>query len=140
MVHLNLLRRYVYVVSSLLLLAFGTHTSAGSQSISVIVTAYSSTVDQTDSTPFLTSTQERVRPGIVAVSRDLLSTELPYGTQIRIIHIEEDPYRCGAWNVDTILEVQDTMHRRKRNQVDIWVPSRAEAIQWGRCQAVLQVI
>ncbi len=140
MTYLLSLRRYVYVGLSLLALSLFPNTSANSQALSVTVTAYSSTVDQTDSTPFLTATQEEVRSGIVAVSRDLLSTHLPYGTQIRIVHIESDPYRCGAWEVDMVLEVQDTMHRRKRNQVDIWMPSRQEAVEWGRCQALLQVM
>ena len=108
--------------------------------LDVVMTAYSSTVDQTDDSPFITSTNQRVRFGIVAVSRDLLSTELPYGTQLKIVDIKNNPRRCGGYTPDVILEVQDTMHKRKRQQIDIWMPSRQDAIQWGRCEATVQVI
>lgn len=113
---------------------------ACAQTLTVTMTAYSSEVIQTDSTPFTTSTGETVRPGIVAVSRDLLGTALPYGTKLRVAEIKDDPRACGAWDPGIILEVQDTMHRRKRNQVDLWVPSRQEALQWGRCKVVLEVL
>ena len=48
------------------------------QKVSVIVTAYSSTVWQCDSDPFITASGAMVRDGIVA------SNLLPFGTEIRI--------------------------------------------------------
>jgi 3D (Asp-Asp-Asp) domain-containing protein len=113
---------------------------ACAQTLTVTMTAYSSEALQTDSTPSVTSTGETVRPGIVAVSRDLLATALPYGTKLRVVEIKQDPRACGGWDPGVILEVQDTMHRRKRNQVDLWVPSREEALQWGRCEVVLEIV
>lgn len=97
----------------------------------VTFTAYSSEVRQTDSTPFITASGTRVRPGVIALSRDLLK-QYPYGTQARILH-----HSCGL-KVAHALVVEDTMHPRKRNQVDIWMPSRAQALQWGRCQGVIR--
>jgi 3D (Asp-Asp-Asp) domain-containing protein len=92
----------------------------------VTLTAYSSEVSQTDSTPFITASGTRTRQGVIALSRDLLA-RYPYGTKARIIS-----HACGL-DVSYTLVVEDTMHRRKRRQVDIWMPSRAQALQWGRC-------
>lgn len=108
--------------------------------IIVTMTAYSSTTDQTDDTPFTTSTQQPVRLGIVAVSRDLLAGDLPYGTTLRVIETYGEPDTCGAWDVTMILEVQDTMHRRKQQQIDLWLPSRDEALAWGYCQARVEIL
>lgn len=113
---------------------------AHAQIITVTMTAYSSEVRQTNSQPFITATGETVRPGIVAVSRDLLGGLLPYGTKLRVVEIQEDPTACGAWDPDMILEVQDTMHRRMHNRVDIWMPNRDLAIQWGICTVSLEIL
>ena len=126
--------------SILALIAVMLLSAAHAQTLTVTMTAYSSEVIQTDSTPFITSTGAQVGLGIVAVSRDLLGGALPYGTKLRIVGIKANPRACGAWDPGIVLEVQDTMHRRKRNQVDIWLPSRAEAIRWGRCEVILEII
>lgn len=97
----------------------------------VTLTAYSSEVSQTDNTPFITATGERVRPGVIALSRDLLQ-RYPYGTQARLLS-----HGCGG-SVHHRLVVADTMHPRKRRQVDIWMPSRQQALRWGRCTGWVQ--
>ena len=109
------------------------------EEFSVTMTAYSSTRSQTDSTPFITSTNQRVRPGIVAASRDLLNSNLPYGSKLRVVAIK-DTKPCGGWDPEMILEVQDTMHPRKSNQVDLWLPSTAKARKWGRCRVTLELL
>lgn len=124
----------------LLLLVLFILQVAHAQTITVTMTAYSSEVRQTNSQPTITATGETVRSGIVAVSRDLLGSVLPYGTKLRLIEIHEDPNACGGWDPEMILEVQDTMHRRMQNRVDIWMPSRDLAIQWGKCTATLEII
>ena len=108
--------------------------------LEVTMTAYSSHPEQTDSTPRITATGQRVRPGIVAVSEDLLTTQLPFGTKVRIVDIRDDPGRCGGFNSGTVLEVQDVMHERKENQVDVWMPSEAKAEGWGTCVVTLEVV
>lgn len=113
---------------------------AGREVLEVTMTAYSSTVDQTDDSPFTTSTLQPVRSGIVAVSRDLLAEQLPYGTTLRVLEAHGEGEKCGAWQIPMLLEVQDTMHLRKRNQIDLWLPSRNEALQWGYCQATVEII
>lgn len=81
----------------------------------VIVTAYSSTPDQTDDTPFTTASGTRVRNGTVAMNG------LKFGTKVRF------PDLFG----DEVFTVEDRMHSRKKNQADIWMESRQEAKQFG---------
>lgn len=92
--------------------------------VRVIVTAYSSTVDQTDDTPFITASGTSVREGIVAANF------VPFGTKIKI------PDLYG----DRIFVVEDRMHTRKRNMVDIWFPTREEAIDFGAMHSTIEIL
>lgn len=83
--------------------------------IQVTVTAYSSTKDQTDNTPFHTANGNEVRDGIVAANF------LPLGTQVRI------PEVFG----DKIFTVLDRMHERFDRRIDIWMPTREAAQEFG---------
>ncbi len=85
------------------------------QVIFVTVTAYSSTEDQTDQTPFHTANGEDVKDGIVATNF------LPFGTLLRI---------PGAFG-DKIFTVQDRMHERFDRRIDIWMPTRESAQAFG---------
>ena len=71
----------------------------------VWVTAYSSSPDETDDTPFITASGERVREGIIAANF------LPFGAKVLM------PELFG----DKVFIVADRMHRRKTNNVDIFV-------------------
>ncbi|MER3426031.1 MAG: hypothetical protein C4299_02330 [Thermoleophilia bacterium] len=100
----------------------------------VTSTAYTSSVRETDSTPFITATGARTRFGIVAVSRDLLPT-LPYGSQVRLEDLGSVSGR-GRGQFDylfrnTIFVVEDTMNCRFRWRMDIWMPNRSTAISFG---------
>ena len=91
----------------------------------VRATAYNSLAAQTDSTPFITATGTRVRNGVVALSRDLLRL-FPYGTRITIQDLS------GRYNFgNQVFIVEDTMAARKVNSLDIWMPSRNQALQFG---------
>ncbi|MEK7211385.1 MAG: hypothetical protein AAB731_02020 [Patescibacteria group bacterium] len=81
----------------------------------VTVTAYSSTPDQTDDTPFITANGSRVRDGIIAANF------LRFGTKVKF------PEYFG--NKD--FEVQDRMHPRFPNRMDIWFPTREAALDFG---------
>ena len=87
--------------------------------LSVIATAYSSTFDQTDSTPFHTATGDEVFDGLVAANF------LEFGTKIKI------PELFG----DKIFTVKDRMHRRFTNKyphrIDVWFKNRGEAKKFG---------
>lgn len=78
---------------------------------SLTITSYRSVPEQTDSSPFITSIGERVCKDGVAVSQDLLkSKRIKYGDWLYIESIG-------------LKRVNDTMHNRFTNHVDIWVPS-----------------
>ncbi|MCD0165202.1 MULTISPECIES: 3D domain-containing protein [unclassified Deinococcus] len=93
-------------------------------------TAYNSVPGQTDSTPFITATGTRTRPGVVALSRDLLRT-FPYGTKVMI---EDLSGKYTNMLKGRVFIVEDTMAARKTNSVDIWMATRSEALNWGARQ------
>ncbi|MDA1337376.1 MAG: hypothetical protein O3C23_01255 [bacterium] len=92
--------------------------------INVIVTAYSSTPEQTDSTPFITASGTYVRDGIVAANF------LPIGTKIKLPDIYGD----------RIFVVEDRMHPRKQWMVDVWFASYKEAKEFGAKTTYIQVL
>jgi 3D (Asp-Asp-Asp) domain-containing protein len=84
--------------------------------IRMVVTAYSSTVEQTDSTPFVTALGTTVKDGIVA------NNLLPFGAKIRM------PDLYG----DKIFIVEDRMNSSKsKYHVDIWLPEYKQALDFG---------
>ena len=110
-------------------------------------TAYNSLEAQTDSTPFITSTGERTRFGIIAVSRDLLAeTQLPYGSLVRLTDLGHYYNGRNLGEYQALLDsqglfiVEDTMHPRKQGQIDVWFPEYNEAVQWGVRQVRVEVI
>jgi 3D (Asp-Asp-Asp) domain-containing protein len=90
----------------------------------VWVTAYSSTPEETDADPFITASGESVHRGIVATNF------LPFGTKIKI------PELFG----DQIFIVTDRMHPRKKNFVDIWMPTKQEALRFGINRATIVIV
>jgi len=87
--------------------------------IEVIATAYSSTVDQTNSDPFTTAANTPVRDGIIAANF------LKFYSQIKIPEIYGDK----------IFTVEDRMNRRFTDavppRIDIWMTERYLAKQFG---------
>lgn len=81
----------------------------------VWVTAYSSSPDETDDDPFITASGKFVQDGFVATNI------LPLGTKIQI------PELFG----DKIFTVEDRMHWRKQNIIDVWMDSKEKAIKFG---------
>lgn len=88
------------------------------------VTGYSSTPEETDSTPFITASGTDVHEGVAAANW------LPLGTKIRI------PDLFG----DTVFTVEDRMHERFGDRVDIWFSSTEEAIEFGARKARIVVL
>ena len=103
--------------------------------LELTMTAYSSSPDQTDATPFVTASGQRVRDGIVAISRDLERLGLRFGSKVVVTAVGGPSCGPAARElVGRVLEVQDRMHRRKRRQIDVWRPSREGALAIGRCR------
>lgn len=86
------------------------------KSFTATVTGYSSTPDQTDDTPFITAANTPVRDGIVAANF------LPIGTRIKI----------PGYSGPKIYTVEDRMHARFSDRVDIWFVDRASAQYFGK--------
>ncbi|MEK7080645.1 MAG: hypothetical protein AAB925_02350 [Patescibacteria group bacterium] len=93
--------------------------------VKMIITAYSSTPDQTDDTPFITASGKHVADGIIA------NNLLPFGTKVRI------PQLYG----DKIFIVEDRMHTRKgKYMADIWMPEYIQAKNFGAKITEIEVI
>jgi len=90
----------------------------------VPVTAYSSTPDQTDSTPFITASGTDVREGVVACNF------LRFGTKVRF------PQLYG----EKIFVVEDRMAVRNSHKMDIWFVSRDQARQFGIKIAKVEIL
>lgn len=95
------------------------------KTLTVRASAYSSTVDQCDSDPFTTASGAKVRDGGIAMNG------MPFGTKVRI------PSHYG----DKVFTVTDRMNARWGNQkIDIWMPTRHDAIQWGVRTVTLEIL
>jgi 3D (Asp-Asp-Asp) domain-containing protein len=92
--------------------------------VTATITAYSSETAQTDSTPYLTAAGTSVRHGIVAANW------LPIGTQVRI------PSIFG----DRIFVVEDRMNKRHTNRLDVWFPTKWEAVSFGVHEAEVEIL
>ncbi|MBU1290105.1 3D domain-containing protein [Patescibacteria group bacterium] len=90
----------------------------------VTVTAYSSTPDQTDSTPFITASGTGVRDGIIACNF------LKFGTRVRFPDIYGDK----------VFVVEDRMALKNNHKIDIWFETREDAKQFGVQQLKVEVL
>lgn len=93
-----------------------TASGTASKVMTVRASAYSSTPDQTDASPFITAKGTRVRDGIIAANF------LPFNTLVKI------PDLYG----DKVFVVEDRMNARYTNTIDIWFPDRQSALNFGR--------
>lgn len=91
--------------------------------VEATVTAYTSSPDETDDTPFITASGATTRRGIVACP-----SKYPFGTRLEI---EGKEYDC-----------QDRMNRRYRDdeRFDVWVPTKSEARKWGKKELEITVL
>lgn len=99
------------------------HIPAVGKMVPATVTAYSSSVDETDDTPFITANGEHVGHGTLACP-----TKYPFGTKIKI---EGRVYTC-----------KDRMNARYRNieHFDVWQGSKEEALNFGKKEVTVEVL
>jgi len=88
------------------------------------ITAYSSTIDQTDDTPFITASGSYVKDGVAAANI------LPFGTKFKL------PEIFG----DQVFVVEDRMHPRFQNRIDIWFANREEAADFGKKWTKVEIL
>lgn len=122
------------------------HGPIANPTLTVRATGYNSLAAQTDATPHVTATGTRTRFGVVAVSRDLLGADVPYGSLIRLRDLgtyydgrDEGRYQ-SLLDGQGLFVVEDTMHARKRQQIDVWFGDYASAVNWGVRQLEIEVV
>ena len=93
------------------------------QKIWVTVTAYSSTPEQTDDTPFITAKGTKVRDGIIAANF------LDFDTKVKL------PEIFG----DKVFVVEDRMHPRFSDRIDIWFPDLETAKSFGKRHTIIEI-
>lgn len=99
------------------------------EKIQVTVTAYNSTIAQTDGSPQLTAWGDSLKPGMpyIAVSRDLLRLGLKHNTPVKIE------------GLNGLFLVKDKMHHRWRKKIDIYMGKDIKAAkEWGRKKLEIQ--
>lgn len=94
------------------------------KSVAIVITAYSSAIDQCDDDPSVTAWNTQARPGIVAANW------LPLGTKVKI------PELFG----NRVFTVEDRMHPKNDGKLDIWFQSREEALKFGVKKARVEIL
>lgn len=89
-----------------------------------VITGYSSAVEETDDTPYITASGAHVREGVAAANF------LPLGTAFRI------PKLFG----DQVFIVKDRMNQRFSERIDIWFPEKGLAKRFGMRTAMIEVL
>jgi 3D (Asp-Asp-Asp) domain-containing protein len=92
--------------------------------VQVSVSGYTSRICETDDTPFITAANTLTRPGVVALSRDLLKRYTPgapfdFGDVVHLAGIGD-------------FVVEDAMAGRWQRRADIWFEHVAQAKTFGR--------
>jgi len=83
-----------------------------------MATAYNATPDQTDDTPDVCACEDKIRLGIIAISRDPEKSGLTRGKEVLIEGIGK-------------VVVMDRIHYRKRNQIDLYMENYKDAVEFG---------
>jgi 3D (Asp-Asp-Asp) domain-containing protein len=85
----------------------------------VTVTAYNADPAQTDSDPDIAASMRKVRPGTIAVSRDLFDRGWVFGRKVRLEGLG-------------IFVINDLMAARHDKAIDIFIGSNAQCQAFGR--------
>ncbi len=97
-------------------------------SLEVTATAYTSSVDETDSTPSLAAWGDTLRPGMkaISVSRDLIKKGLSHGVKVSIEGLD------GKYTV------LDKMSKKWKNKIDVYMGTDKKAAkEWGKQKVVI---
>lgn len=93
----------------------------------LVFTAYNALVGQTDDTPNITASNKEIFPGVLALSRELI-TRYGHGGNIQ--------YGDKVWVV-VPMQVEDTMNKRWRGRGDVFMMDYDQAVQFGRKSGIL---
>lgn len=90
----------------------------------ILATAYSSTRNQTDASPFITASGTHVHDGTIATNF------LPFGTHVRFAN----------YRPEMVYTVEDRHHPRLSDRVDLWFPSREETSRFGKRVLEMEIV
>ncbi|WP_199711440.1 3D domain-containing protein [Prosthecochloris sp. ZM_2] len=99
-----------------------------STTLTVTATAYTSSPQETDSTPSVTAWGDTLKPGVkaIAVSRDLIDMGLTHQQDVKI------------QGFDGSFRVLDKMNRRWEKRIDIYMDNnRKKARNWGKQEVTI---
>lgn len=99
------------------------------KSVAVTATAYNSVPSQTQGNPIIAAWGDSLKPEIpsIAVSRNLITLGLRHNTPVKIE------------GFDSIFLVNDKMHRRWKNRIDIYMGTDIQkAKTWGKQKLTIQ--
>lgn len=82
------------------------------------VTAYSAQKKQTDGDPHITASTKHIKPGYIAVSRDLFKRGWTFGKKVYV-------------EGEGVFEIQDLMHSRFKKRLDIYFVKNQDAKEFG---------
>ena len=85
----------------------------------VTATCYSPSIDETDSTPFITASGDSVGVKHIAVSRDLYKKGWRFDS---IVYIKE---------MNEFFIIKDLMNKRWKNRIDFFALTKPEALEFG---------
>ncbi len=109
----------------------------------VLMTAYNPLPEQTDSTPFESASGKMVKEGYSAIGKDL-EKRFPLGSFVELVIVCEIDSKGKCLGSDSSkvgdffrLKIEDRMHSRKKNQIDIFLMCKEDAIRFGRRKALL---
>ena len=89
----------------------------------VIATAYTSSREECDDTPFITASGKKVRWGIIAADKSI-----PFGTKVYIPYFKQT------------FVVEDRGGAIKGNRIDIWMEKKEDAIKFGKRKLVVYIL
>lgn len=94
------------------------------KTITVVITAYSSSPEETDGTPFITASGSYTRDGVAA------SNFLKFGTKFRV------PELFG----NRVFTIEDRMNQRYDDRIDIWFLEKESAKKFGKQMAKIEIL
>ena len=92
----------------------------------VAMTGYNAVPEQTDGDPFTTASGAYSNPEIIAARSVDLKEELPFGTIIEIKSVNSNDRGCAYEFAEPFVGyrvIGDSMHPRKRQQIDVLFPA-----------------
>ena len=90
-------------------------------------TAYTASTDECDGDPTITASMTKVRPGIIAVSRDLFDQGFVFGKKVYI-------HGLGIYTI------ADLMNKRYINRIDVFLGTKKAAKEFGLKQMKISLL